>query len=44
VLRNCYKNIVRKTEEKRPLRRSRCKWEYYIKMNLKEMGGKLRTG
>jgi hypothetical protein len=35
--RNAYKILVRKPEEKRPLGRSRCRWEN-IKMDLSEIG------
>jgi hypothetical protein len=33
-----YKVLVRKSEEKRPLLRSRHKWEGNSKMDLKEIG------
>jgi hypothetical protein len=36
--RNPYKTLVGKPERKRPLRRSRRKWVYYIKINLREIG------
>jgi hypothetical protein len=36
-LRNLYKVLVAKPEGKRPLRRSRCRWEDNIKMDLREM-------
>jgi hypothetical protein len=38
VMRNAYKVLVGKPEGKRPLGRSRRKWEDNIKMNLREIG------
>jgi hypothetical protein len=35
-MRNAYKIFVGKYEGKRPLGRSRCRWEDSIKMDLKE--------
>jgi len=32
------RDMVRKLERKRPLRRSRCRWENNIKMDLQEVG------
>jgi len=34
--RNTYIILVRKPEAKRPLGRPRCRWEYNIKMDLRE--------
>jgi hypothetical protein len=36
--RDVYRVVVRKLERKRPLRRSRRRWEDNIKMDLKEVG------
>jgi hypothetical protein len=36
--RNVYRLLVGKPEEKRPLGRSRHRWEYEIKMDLAEIG------
>jgi hypothetical protein len=36
--RKVYKVLVEKPEEKRPLRRPRCKWEEWIRMDLRETG------
>lgn len=36
-IRNAYKNLVRKPEGKRPLRRARYRWESVIKMDCKEL-------
>jgi hypothetical protein len=36
--RNAYKILVRKPEGKRPLGRSRCRWEDNIKIDIKEIG------
>jgi hypothetical protein len=38
VKRNAYMILVGKTEEKRPLRRPRRRWEDNIKMSLREIG------
>jgi hypothetical protein len=35
-IKNAYKLLVRKPEEKTPLEKCRCKWEYNIKMIHKE--------
>jgi hypothetical protein len=35
--RNVYKILVGRPKEKRPLKRSRHRWEYEIKMKLKEI-------
>jgi hypothetical protein len=37
-MRNAYKILVAKPEEKRPLRRPRCRWENHIRINLREIG------
>ena len=42
--RNAYRVLVGKPEGKRPLRRSRCRWEDNIKMDLSEVGLMLETG
>ena len=36
--RGAYRVLVGKLEGKRPLRKPRRKWEYYIKMDLQEVG------
>jgi hypothetical protein len=36
--RNAYGTLVGKPERNRPLRRSRRRWEYGIKMDLREIG------
>jgi len=36
--RGVYRVLVGRTEEKRPLRRPRCRWEDNIKMDLQEVG------
>ena len=36
--RGVYRVSVGKPEEKRPLGRPRCRWEYNIKKNLQEVG------
>jgi hypothetical protein len=36
--RYAYRILVRKTEEKRPLGRLRCRWVDNIKMDLREIG------
>jgi len=41
---NAYKILVKKSERKRPLGRSSRRWEDIIKIDLMEMGGKVRTG
>jgi hypothetical protein len=33
-----HKVLVEKAEGKRPLRRSRCRWEDWIRMDLREIG------
>jgi hypothetical protein len=35
-MRNAYKPLVRKPEEKRPDGKPRCRWENNIRMDLKE--------
>jgi hypothetical protein len=35
---NAYKILVGKPEGKRPLGRSRSRWKYNIKMDLRELG------
>jgi hypothetical protein len=35
-MRNIYKILVRKPEEKKPLERARCRWKDNIKMDLRE--------
>jgi hypothetical protein len=37
-MRNAYKMLAGKPEGRRPLRRSRFRWEYNIRMNLQEIG------
>jgi hypothetical protein len=37
-LRNSYRILVGKRERKRPLGRSRHRWEDYIRMDLREIG------
>jgi len=37
-MRNAYHTLVRKSEEKRPLRRPRCRWEDNIEMDHRERG------
>jgi hypothetical protein len=36
--RDVYRGLMGKPEGKRPLVRSRCRWEYNIKMGLQEVG------
>jgi hypothetical protein len=36
--RGVYRVLVRKPERKRPLGRTRCRWEVNIKMDLQEVG------
>jgi len=36
--RGAYRVSVGKRQVKRPLGRPRCRWEYYIKMDLQEVG------
>jgi hypothetical protein len=36
-MRSAYKILVRKPEEKRPLRRARCRWEDNIGLDLREI-------
>jgi hypothetical protein len=36
--RKLYKVLVGKPKGKRPLRRPRCRWEYGIRMDLREIG------
>jgi hypothetical protein len=42
--RKVYKDLVGKPEGKRPLGRSRCKWEDGIRMDLREIGLGMWTG
>jgi hypothetical protein len=37
-MRNAYKFSIRKSEGKRSLGRSRCRWEGRIRMNLRKIG------
>jgi hypothetical protein len=37
-MRKTYRILVGKPEEKRPLRRPRCKWEDNIRLDLREIG------
>jgi hypothetical protein len=37
-MRNAFKILVSKPEGKRPLRRSRCRWEYCIRIDIIEIG------
>jgi hypothetical protein len=39
-MRNAYKILVGKSEGKRPLGRSRCRWEENMRMDLTEIGWK----
>jgi hypothetical protein len=39
-MRNAYKILVRKSEEKRPFGRTRCRWKDNIRMDLREIGWK----
>jgi hypothetical protein len=41
---NAYKIFVGKAEGERPFGRSRRRWEGNIKMDLKEIGGRMLTG
>jgi hypothetical protein len=43
-VRNAYKLLVRKSEEKRPLGIPQRRWEDNIKMSLRKVGCKLWTG
>jgi hypothetical protein len=36
--RNAYRILVGKPEGKRPLGRQRCRWDYNIKLDLRETG------
>jgi hypothetical protein len=42
--RNAYRILVLKSEGKRPLRRYRRRWEYNIKMHLRECDGVVWVG
>jgi hypothetical protein len=42
--RNAYRALVGKPERQRLLRRSRRRWKYNIKVDLKEIDGRLGTG
>jgi hypothetical protein len=37
-MRNAYRILDGKPEQKRPLRRPRCRWENNIKVNIRETG------
>jgi hypothetical protein len=37
-MKNAYKILVQKPEEKRPLGRRRCRWEDNIRIDLREIG------
>jgi hypothetical protein len=37
-MRNAYKISVRKSELKKPLERTRCRWEDNIRMDVREIG------
>jgi len=39
-MKNAYDILVGKPEGKRPLGRPRCRWEYNIKMIIREIGWK----
>jgi hypothetical protein len=43
-MRNAYNILVGKLEEKRPLRRPRCRWHDNIRRDFREMGGEVWTG
>jgi hypothetical protein len=43
-MRNAYKNLVGKSEGKRPLGRFRCRWHDNIKTDLKNYGKRVWTG
>jgi hypothetical protein len=43
-MRNAYTNLIRKPEEDRLLRRSRCRWEDNIKIDLKDIGCEMWSG
>jgi hypothetical protein len=43
-VRNAYKILVGKPEGKRPLGRSRVRWENYVRIDLRETGNKFWTG
>jgi hypothetical protein len=43
-LRNAYKTLVGNLEGKRSLRNSGCRWEYNIRMDLREVGWERWTG
>jgi hypothetical protein len=36
-IRNIYRILVKEAEEKRPLRRPRCRWKDNIRMHLREI-------
>jgi hypothetical protein len=37
-MRNIYESLVGKPEGQGPLRRCKCSWEDYVRMNIKETG------
>jgi len=43
-IRNAYKILIEKPKQKRPLIGYKCRWEDNIRMDLREMGGKVWTG
>jgi len=43
-MRNAYRVLDGKPEGKRPLGRSRCRWEDNIRIDLREIGRELLTG
>jgi len=43
-MKNTYEILVGRLERKRPLGRPRCRREYNIRMDLREMGGKFWSG
>jgi hypothetical protein len=43
-MRNAYKILAGTSEGKRPLERIRRSWEDNIRMDLKEIGGRLSSG
>jgi hypothetical protein len=43
-IRNVYNILIGESKGKRSLRRPKCKWEDNIRIDLREIGGKARTG
>jgi len=43
-MKNAYKTFVGKSDGKRPLQTPRRRWKDNIRMDLKEIGGKVWTG